>query len=389
MQVVDLEVRHIRLPLRRPVKHASHTRTDTENILVRCVLSDGSVGWGEGVPRDYVTGETVDSAIDLLRRSDLAARLSPCACWEDAVHMAARLNLEAVPGDERGCQGNAARCAVELAILDAFGRAFGEPLTSVTRFVAPELSEPKEQVRYSGVILSAKGWKARGMSLLYRLTGFRQVKVKVGIAGQDDRQRLRLIRRCLGSQIDIRLDANEAWDTDTAIEQIRALEPFRISSVEQPVPHELSQELARVRKNTQTAVMLDESLCSEIDAERVVRDGLCDLFNLRLSKCGGFIPTLRLAAFAARHGLGYQLGCQVGESAILSAAGRHFACSVAGIRAIEGSFDRHLHRQLLTREDITFGAGGVAPRLTGPGLGIIVEPARVEALTIRREVLIG
>ncbi|MCZ2343280.1 MAG: dipeptide epimerase [Bacteroidales bacterium] len=389
MQVVDLEVRHIRLPLRRPVKHASHTRTDTDNVLVRCTLSDGSVGWGEGVPRDYVTGETVDSAIALMRRSNIAARISECQNFEDAVRMVSRFALDAVPGDERGCQGNAARCAVELALLDAFGHAFGEPLTAVTRFVAPELYELQEQVRYSGVILSAKGWKARVMSLAYRLTGFRQCKVKVGIAGHDDVQRLRLIRRCLGSAMDIRLDANEAWDIATAIRQIQALAPYQITSVEQPVPHELSHELASVRKQTGIPIMLDESLCSEIDAERVTREGLCDLFNLRLSKCGGFLPTLRLAAFAARHGLGYQLGCQVGETAILSAAGRHFACSVAGIRAWEGSFDRYLHRHLLTREDLTFGRGGVAPRLVGPGLGITVDPVRVDAITVHREVLIG
>src|SRR5207248_4138084 len=61
------------------------------------------------------------------------------------------------------------------------------------------------------------------------------------------------------------------------------------------------------------------------------------LFNVRLSKCGGFIPSLRLAQLARQHGLGYQLGCQVGETALLSAAGRHFATSVAGIRYLEGS----------------------------------------------------
>lgn len=389
MQVVDLEVRQIRLPLRRPVKHASHSRTETDNILVRCTLSDGSVGWGEGVPREYVTGETVDSALDLIRRSELGSRLSPCSRFDESVQMISRLSLAPVPGDDRGCQGNAARCAVELALLDAFGRAFGEPLSAVTRFITPELSEPKAHVRYSGVILSAKGWKARAMSLGYRLTGFRQVKVKVGIAGQDDVHRLRLIRRWLGSTMDIRLDANEAWDVAEAAERIRQLEPFRIASVEQPVSHEQSHGLAEVRKSIRTSIMLDETLCSETDAERVAREGLCDLFNIRLSKCGGFVPSLRLAAFAARHGLGYQLGCQVGESAILSAAGRHFACSVAGILAIEGSFDRHLLHQSLSKEDITFGRGGNSPALTGSGLGIDVDPAQVDSVTIRREVLIG
>ena len=78
MQVVELEARHVRIPLRRKVTHASHTRTETDNVVVRCVLSDGSVGFGEGVPRDYVTGETIDFSIDLLKRSDLANQLTAC-----------------------------------------------------------------------------------------------------------------------------------------------------------------------------------------------------------------------------------------------------------------------------------------------------------------------
>ena len=135
--------------------------------------------------------------------------------------------------------------------------------------------------------------------------------------------------------------------------------------------------------------MLDESLCGMIDAERALAGGWCDLFNLRLSKCGGFIPTLRLAEFARRNGLGYQLGCQVGETAILSAAGRHFATSVRDIRFLEGSFDRHLVHHMLGTEDITFGWGGRAPALLKSGLGIGILGDFIESRAIRREVLIG
>src|SRR3954451_15892716 len=128
MRVVELEARHVRIPLRRKVTHASHVRTETDNVVVRCVLSDGTVGYGEGVPRDYVTGETIDFAIDLLRTSDLPAQLAGCADFVQAVQLAERIKVAAVPGDDRMIGGNAARCAVELALLDAFGRAFGEPL---------------------------------------------------------------------------------------------------------------------------------------------------------------------------------------------------------------------------------------------------------------------
>lgn len=388
MRVVKLDARHVKIPLRRKITHATHTRTETDNVVVRCVLADGSTGYGEGVPRDYVTGETIDSCIDLLQKSDLESQLTFASDFTEAVRMAERIKLAAVPGDDRNIQGNAARCAVELAVLDAFGRAFGEPLMHVTRLVAPDLYEPREQVRYSGAITKAKGWKAAVYPLVMRLAGFKQMKVKVGIDGYDDVKRLRSARRWAGKAMDLRVDANEAWTPETAADRIRELERFGITSVEQPLRHEDCAALADVRKQVNTPVMLDESLCGEIDAERAVRGGWCDLFNIRLSKCGGFIPSLRLAEFARRHGLGYQLGCQVGETAILSAAGRHFATSVRDIRYLEGSYDRHLVWESLSTEDLTFRRGGKARILVGCGLAVGIDPVRVEWVTKRKEKLI-
>jgi muconate cycloisomerase len=325
MRIAELTAYQVRIPLRRPVRHASHERTETDNVVVRCVLDDGTEGYGESVPRDYVTGETATSALTLLKASDLSVALEPIAAFEEFVARIERLRLNAVPGDHRGCQGNAARCALELAMLDAAAKHFQRPLSAVTQFVAPELYEPKESVRYSGAILSARGLKARLAAWVMRLYGFRQVKVKVGIAGYDDPARLRVIRRIVGKRVDLRVDANEAWTASEAADRIRALEPFGISAVEQALPHSAAAEFAELRRRVKTPLMLDESLCGQVDAERAVAKGLCDIFNLRLSKCGGFIATLHLARFALQHGLTYQLGCQVGETAILSAAGRHFA----------------------------------------------------------------
>ena len=209
------------------------------------------------------------------------------------------------------------------------------------------------------------------------------------MAGYDDLRRLGVVRRWGGRKIDIRVDANEAWTLAEAVERIRALEPFGISAVEQPVPHAQAADLREMRRQVRTPIMLDESLCGRIDAERAIEGGTCDLFNLRLSKCGGFIPSLRLAQLARRHGLGYQLGCQVGETALLSAAGRHFACSVAGLRYLEGSYDRHLVREALGTSDITFGWRGRAPALSGPGLGVGFDPAAMDRVTVRKEAVLG
>ena len=210
--------------------------------------------------------------------------------------------------------GNAARCAVELAVLDAYGRSFGQPLSALTGILAPDLFDSRPRVRYSGAITSARNFKLLLAVTAMRLYGFHQMKVKVGIEGYHDAERLRRIRRVLGPAVDIRIDANEAWNPDEVIAKVRELELYGISSVEQPVPHGRVNRLTGIRKELNIPFMLDESLCGMVDAERAVAEETCDLFNIRLSKCGGFIPSLRLAQFARQRGLGYQLGCQVGES---------------------------------------------------------------------------
>jgi L-Ala-D/L-Glu epimerase len=388
VRVAGLTAFVVELPLRRPVRHASFVRTFTDNVIVRCTLSDGSVGWGEGVPREYVTGESADSAVDLLRGSDLKKQLTPCQDFSAAVRMAERLQLAPVPGDDRGCGGNAARCSAELAMLDAFGRSFGESLTSVTEQISPSLYLFQPKVQYSGAITGTRGWKLRALALYYRLTGFAQVKAKVGIAGADDVKRLRLMRRYVGRKMSLRVDANEAWSPAECADRMSELGPFNIDCVEQPVAHENIAVLSEIRKQVSIPIMLDESLCSMVDAERAAAGGWCDRFNLRLSKCGGFIPTLRLAEFASRNGLSYQLGCQVGESAILSGAGRHFAASVRGLAAIEGSFDKHLLIDCLAYRDLTFGRGGWASALGGGGHGAWVDPDAVESRARRMESII-
>lgn len=387
MDIYHVSVFLVRLPLKRTVRHASFSRTQSEHLVVRVELDDGTVGYGEGAPREYVTGETAEDGFQMLRNKSVHRFLSFLRprSFEEAVQAIAEMPWEYPADDERRCRGNAAKCALELALLDAYGRYFGQPLSRVTAILAPELYQPRSEVRYSGAITDMDGWKLKAAALALRGLGFRAIKVKVGMVGQDDVERLRTIRHWCGWDVELRVDANEAWSAEEVAERIAALRPFRLAAVEQPVRHEDRHVLSEVRQRLGIPIMLDESLCSLEDAQRAISEQTCDLFNLRLSKCGGFIPTLRLAQFARAQGLGYQLGCQVGESAILSAAGRHFACSVSGLRWLEGSYDKFLLRENLTRANLTLGWGGWAAALEGAGLGIAINSEAVKRLTLRRE----
>jgi L-alanine-DL-glutamate epimerase-like enolase superfamily enzyme len=218
-----------------------------------------------------------------------------------------------------------------------------------------------------------------------RVFGFKHVKVKVGVTGQDDPARLAHLRRILGDRIDIRLDANEAWPAAVVIERVRPLLAARPSALEQPVPHAEVDALTAIRPRLGVPVMLDESLCGYPDALRAIERQTADLFNVRLSKCGGIGPTLRIVALAQRSGIGLQLGCHPGETGLLSAAGRHVASLVPDLRWVEGSYDKHVLGENLTTRDLFFYPLGFAPPLRGPGLGVGVDSEALQRMTIRHQ----
>ena len=145
-------------------------------------------------------------------------------------------------------------------------------------------------------------------------------------------RRLRWFRRILGPWVDLRLDANEAWPAAELLERVEPLRRFSLSVLEQPVPH------AEVDGPGRPAAAARRAGDARRIALRLSRRRLrgrahatADMLNVRLSKCGGILPSLRIIGLAQRSGLGVQLGCHPGETAILSAAGRHVASRVQGL----------------------------------------------------------
>jgi len=385
MTIKSLTLFKVAVPLKKVVRHASFERSVSENLVVRVTLTNGVMGYGEGVPRAYVTGETLESTFAALQSHDWARFVGRPADFPDVVRRMESLTLPEIESDPRGMAGNAARCALELAILDAYGRRFGEPLGRAVELAKVDGLDrfPKPlRVRYSAAITAESTRAERISAWKIRIYGFHQVKVKVGAKGQDDPWRLERLRKILGRRMDIRLDANEAWPAAELIDRVQPLRRFQPTAIEQPVPHAEVDALAELRPRLGIPVMLDESLCGFPDARAALERRTADLFNVRLSKCGGILPSLRIIGLAHRFGLGVQLGCHPGETALLSAAGRHVASRVAGLRYVEGSYDRHILAANLTRQDLTFGYGGHARPLNGPGLGVQVDQAALEAMTV-------
>lgn len=388
MTIQSLDLIHVAVPLKKPIRHASHERTTSDSLVVRVRLDGGETGYGEGVPRPYVTGETIESTFATLASVDWSRHVGRPADYAEVVRRLEALVIPETEADPRGMAGNAARCALELAVLDAYGRRFKRSIGEAIRIADSAglaRTDRPQRVRYSGAITAESPRRERIAAWKMRLYGFAQVKLKVGVAGQDDPARLARLRSILGRRMDVRIDANEAWPAFEVVERVRPLLRFGPTALEQPVPHAEAAALADLRPQLGLPVMLDESLCGYPDATRSIAQGTADLFNVRLSKCGGLIPSLRIMALAQRNGLGLQLGCHPGETGLLSAAGRHVAANVRGLRYVEGSYDRHILAENLTAEDITFRYGGWAPPLGGHGLGVNVDVEALERMTVDRK----
>jgi len=369
--------------MKQSFRHSAAQRAVAEPLIVELELANRVVGFGETHPREYVTGESMDDAIAAIR-DVFVPRLVDMrpANFGEAIEAADSLPFV----DKSGRVLNAARAAVEVAILDAYARAFERSWDSIPGYLADQSLGPpgsRATARFSGVVSGEHAdWVVRSIRKM-RLIRLRHFKLKVGDEEDDARveSAARLLKRLLtkgGGTL--RVDANSAWTLETARRKLAAWEVHPILCVEQPLPRGRMEDWATLARESNLPLMADESLVTLEDGEQLIAHRAATWFNIRISKNGGLLPALRLALLARRHGVQCQLGCMVGETSLLSAAGRWFLQWTAGIEIAEGSFGHFLLRDDVTDRPIRFGCGGGWTPMTGPGLGVIVSAAKLAAL---------
>jgi L-Ala-D/L-Glu epimerase len=349
MKIRDFQIYHVKIPLNLRFRHAKSSYEHTDNIILKITL-DNYTGFGECIPREFVTGETIRSAASNIK-TILRSINTEIKDFGDV-----KLDNDA---------HSVARCAVELALFDAIGKAARKNISAAIG------KRKKKVVYYSGIIphLSIEETKA----LAYSLKGFKNIKVKVGF--DDDIERLAEIRKIVG-RANILVDANCAWTPKKAQAEIKKLARFNIKIVEQPA------EKGR-KVTSDVPLMADESICSVKDALKLSKSKQFDIFNIRLSKCGGIMNSMRIAGIALDNDINIQLGCHVGETGILSAAGRALAFHYGRFKYHEGSYGKYLLKEDIIKEDISFGKGGIAYPIEGHGLGVTVDESRLEKYSVK------
>ena len=378
-RVVLVEILPLSIPFHRAFDHAKMSRSRSDAVVVRLTGSDGLRGYGEALPRPYVTGEDRAATVSMLRTTfapeALRMAFEPGMEVLDRLRSLGALRAKTSSTASGVAAWNATWGAMEMALLDWTFKRAG---LSLSEWLVPA----REQVVYSGVIDAADPEMAKSLAARYAEARIAKVKVKVGIG--DDAARLEAVRSAGGDQMGIRVDANGAWTAPQAIAELKALCSFGIEAVEQPVAARDLSGMRRVREEVGLPVIADESLVTMNNAESLVQERACDIFNIRVSKCGGILTSKAMAELGLAAGLKVQIGAQVGETSLLSAAGRHLAAHLPQVEYVEGSFGVHLLSEDVTPEPVMFGYQGRGDLLLGTGLGVAVDDGALERLATEK-----
>lgn len=362
MRIEELQIFKFPVPFKVVFRHASANRAQAENIIVAARSDSGQIGYGEGCPRHYVTGETVEGGVAFIREH--------AAAIADTVHDVASLRAWIATQRDIIDRNPAAFCAVETAILDLIGKVEGRPVEDLL-----DVPRVTGQFQYTAVLGDAPypafWWQFRR----YWKQGFRDFKVKISGNPRRDRGKMNLFEMKADPALRVRLDANNLWTgAEACVHHIAGL-PHDVFAIEEPLQAGDLDGFRRVGEECQAKIVLDESLLrlEQIDA---LDDPGRWIANLRVSKMGGIVRSLEVAEKARQRGIGIIVGAQVGETSILTRAGLTIMSATgANLAASEGAFGTHLLQRDLTSPSLMFGEGGVldadrAIDANGPGLGL-------------------
>jgi len=373
VQIDRINVYSISLPFAGFFSHSIRKIASAKNIVVEVIVGQGKIkGYGEGAPRTYVTGESQNEAAksicDFVQHENFPWNLTDISqIWKF------------IDSLSEGKDHNAAICAIETALLDVFGRSREK---NIIEYFPKDFYT--ERINYgAGIPLDSKYRVMEICQLIKDEMKINKLKLKVGKDPTQNKEALETIQSVFGNDYDLKVDVNGVWDRELAFQHLPLLKKFKIKVIEQPmIPHEPNiKDFAELVENAGVVLMADESACSFGDMERIFREGAYKMINIRLSKCGGFRRTFRIIDYLREKGIAFQIGCHLGESGILSAAGRILSLLCRDAVYYDGCYDKFLLKENITHEDVSFGSGGEAGPLMGFGLGIEVNQKNLSRLS--------
>jgi len=371
MVIDNITAGALHIPFKVAFVHASASRTATQSIWVTVSAQGGAVGVGEGCPREYVTNETVATALAFVatHRRDLQASIRDVATLSRWVELH-RGEIDARP---------AAWAAIELALLDLIGHEEGRTVESLLGL--PQLAGC---FRYTAILGHAAPAAFEAQLATYVGAGFRDFKVKLCGDLERDQPKVKALLAAGISGTAVRADANNLWaDADRAVCYLDAL-GFRFSALEEPLRAGDFAGMRRLSQALDTRIILDESMLRADQLDAIRADAHRWIANVRVSKMGGLLRSLQFGVEARASGVPIIVGAHVGETSVLTRAALALANSMRDcVVACEGAFGTHLLEHDLVAPSIMFGREGIvdaaALRIgTAPGFGLATsKPAQL------------
>ena len=348
MIIDQIHIHEILLPFSNNFSHSRKEGAAAKNVIVEIISEQGRVkGYGEGAPRPYVTGETQESVTkaisDFLQDDSFPWQLNDISqIWNF------------VDGLPHGKAYNSAICALETSLLDALGKSQGK---SVIEYFPKDFYSAK--ICYGAGIPLCNRVRMIEICRTIKRMKINKIKLKMGKDFTQNKETIEIARQVFGENDDLKVDANGAWDNELALEHIALIRDNKISVVEQPMmPGDPDvAQFAKFMKDCGVVLMADESACSLADMERIVEEGHYKMVNVRLSKCGGFRNSFKIIDYLRKTGISFQIAAHLGESGILSAAGRAVSLLCSDAAYYDGSYDEFLLKENVTLEHVTFGPG--------------------------------
>jgi len=360
VRIKSIEPIAVSLPMLKPVIMAGEVVSRADNVLVRIETDTGLIGWGEAASAPVMTGETLESIVSAVHY------LEPVLHGREPADIAGAL----AGMDDRMYGNHGAKAAIEIALHDLAGRAAIKPVHA--------LLGDKQRSRiallavvgggdFDGDLRDAEKKKA---------AGFIAYKVKVGIdSAAKDAERTRAICKILGSGLLISADANQGFNTEQAIEYVRAVKGSGLNFFEQPVASSDLAGMAAVAAATDIAIGADEGIHSLGDIERHHESKAARGVSLKAIKLGGLRAVVDAGRLCGQLGMSVNISCKTGESSVACAAALHVASVIPNI-AWGLTLTHTSLAEDVTAQPVPTDKGHVES-LDRPGLGVDVDEDRV------------
>lgn len=353
MKITKVDLKRISIPLRTPFKTALRTVNQVQDIVVILHTDCGALGYGEAPPTGSITGDTAGAILGAIED-----HISKAILGREVEELEPLLQRV-----QRAIVGNSsAKAAVDMAIWDLYGQRYQIPVYKL-------LGGSRKRL-VTDITISVNDPQVMAADALEAVArGYACLKMKVGVNPELDVARLAAVRSAVGADVQIRIDANQAWQPKQAVKLLNRMQEqgLDIELVEQPVKAHDLEGLKYVTDRSYVPVLADEAVFSPEDAMRILRMGAADLINIKLMKCGGIYNALKIASAAEVYGVECMIGCML-ESKISVNAAVHLACAKEIFTRVD------LDGPVLCREDPVLGGARFQEQLItvsdAPGLGI-------------------